>query len=214
MTRGVVRTGAFVTAGIFLVVGCSGGGGSDNSNKIKGAEAATHSASPSASASPGGQRPKITFPSYAKNVFEGQQTGDPKKDAVLADNAQRVNSIDDAIFQGKADTPALDFYSTGPAIGSAMAFIKGWVTHRETWVGVTRYFDRKVSFRDDGAAVVIYCSDESKAYIKDEKTGKVDRSPATSDAYVLYNTRLVKSNQGVWRTVDVASKRGASECQP
>ncbi|WP_371790875.1 hypothetical protein OG285_11145 [Streptomyces sp. NBC_01471] len=214
MTRGMMRTGAFATAGIFLLAGCGGGGGGDSSDKIKGADAATHSPSPSASASAGVQRPKIKFPNSAKNVFEGQHTGDPKKDAVLADNAQRVNSIDDAIFRGKTDTPTLDFYSTGPAIGSAMAFIKGWVTPGDTWVGITRYFNRKVSFRDDGAAVVIYCSDESKAYVKDGKTRKVDRSPATSDAYVLYNTRLVKSRQGVWRTVDVTSKRGASQCQP
>ncbi|WP_328377234.1 hypothetical protein OHB13_13320 [Streptomyces sp. NBC_00440] len=213
MTRGKVRTGAFATAGIFLLVGCSGNGGSDNSNKIKGAEAAPHSASPSASASPGVQRPKITLPSSTKNVFEGQHTGDPKKDAVLADNARMVNSEDDAISRGKTDTPALDFYSTGAAIGSAQVYIKGWVADGATWIGTTRYFDRKVSFRSDGAAVVIYCSDESKAFIKD-KTGKVDRSPATSDAYVLYNTRLTKSGQGVWRTVDVDSKRGAAECQP
>ncbi|WP_406154432.1 hypothetical protein OG217_24300 [Streptomyces sp. NBC_01023] len=214
MTRGMVRTGAFVTAGIFLVVGCSGGGGSDNSNKIKGADAATHSASPSASSSSGVQRPKITLPSSVKNVFEGQHTGDPKKDAVLADNARMVNSQDDAIARGKTNTPALDFYSTGAALVSGQAFVKGWVADGDTWVGTTRYFDRRVSFRSDGAAVVIYCSDEGKAYVKDGKTGKVDRSPATSDAYVLYNTRLVKSDQGVWRTVDVASKRGASECQP
>ena len=133
---------------------------------------------------------------------------------MLSDNEQRVNSIDDAIFRGKVETPALDFYSTGTALGSAADFVKGWVDDGDTWVGTTRYFNRKVSFRDDGAAVVIYSSDESAAFVKDGKTGKVDRSPATDDAYVLYNTRLVRSGQGVWQTVDVASKRAAPECRP
>ncbi|MET9530743.1 hypothetical protein ABZY02_09235 [Streptomyces sp. NPDC006649] len=214
MTRGMMRTGAFATAGIFLLAGCGGGGGGDSSDKIKGADAATHSPSPSASASAGVQRPKITLPSRVKNVFEGQHTGDPKKDAVLADNARMVNSQDDAIARGKTDTPALDFYSTGAALVSAQVFVKEWVANGDTWGGVDRYYNRRVSFRADGAAVVIYCSDESKAYFTDGKTGKVERSPGKSDAYTLYNTRLVKSPQGVWRTVDVTSKEGASQCQP
>jgi hypothetical protein len=81
-------------------------------------------------------------------------------------------------------------------------------------VGTTRFFDRKATFATDGSAAVIYCSDETKAFLKDRKTGKVDNSPNDANSYVLYNTRLEKNAQGIWQTVSVVSDRGASQCQP
>lgn len=213
----MVRTGAIATAGIFLLAGCGGGGGGDSSNKIKGADGASHSATPSPSASSSGvKRPEITLPSSAKNVFEGEHTGDPKKDSVLADNARMVNSLDDAIFRGKEFTSAIGLYNTGPALRSATDYVKDWVKDRDTWVGTTRYYDRKVTFLKDGSAAVTYCGDESKAFTKSGKTGKVDRSLPSdpSVGYVLYNSRLVKSHAGVWQTIGFASKSGAEQCQP
>ncbi|MEV0635296.1 hypothetical protein AB0I77_10090 [Streptomyces sp. NPDC050619] len=55
----------------------------------------------------------------------------------------------------------------------------------------------------DNGAYVTYCSDESKAYIKNKKTGKDDREPETANSYVLYSTELTRNADGVWRTTDV-----------
>ena len=218
MARLTMPAAGMSVAALILLTACGGGGGDNGSDKIQTTQTSTPSRTPSAtasaSASSGVQRPKITFPSYAKNVFEDQHTGDLKKDTVLADNAGWINSTDDAIFRGQGNSPALYFYSGGTALRSESDYVKSWVSSGDTWVGITRYFDRKVTFLGDGSAAVIYCSDESKAYTKSGKTGKVDRSPATRNAYVLYNTRLVESKQGVWQTVDVTSKPGAEQCQP
>ncbi|MET7940525.1 hypothetical protein [Streptomyces sp. NPDC005302] len=215
------RPRLFATAAVgataaLLLTACGGGADESKGNdKIAGADTGEKtSASPSASTSEPAGRPKITFPSDARNVFEGQKTGDAKKNAVLADNAQRINSVDDAIFRGSVNTEALGFYSAEGALDSARSFVKGYLDDNRSWTGITRYFDRQVSFRSDGSAVVIYCSDESKSFLTNRKTNKAEKTPTSADSYVLYNTKLVKNADGVWQTTNVISKRGADQCQP
>ncbi|MEU4925868.1 hypothetical protein AB0G54_05065 [Streptomyces yokosukanensis] len=213
--RLLTTAAAGVTAAL-LLTGCGGGGGGSKSNdKIPGADAGgSASASPSASASTSADRPKIVFPSGAKNVFEDQKTGDVTKDAVLADSALSVNSMDDAIFKGSASTKALGFYHTGKALEAAITYVQGYLDKRYTWIGTTRYFDRKVTLSRADAAYVTYCSDESKSFLKDRKTGKVQNTPTSADSYVLYHTSLAKNAEGVWQTTNIVSNRGDKACQP
>jgi hypothetical protein len=215
VTRRTAPAAALTAAALILLTACGGGGGNSGSDKIQATQPASTkpSASPSASTTPGVQRPVITFPAYAKNVFEDQPTGDPKKDAVLADNAQSVNSVDDAIFRHTLDSPALRFYNKGSALQGALDYVRGYVAKNDSWAGTTRFFKRQVTFRSDGAASLICCSDESKSWITNPKK-TVHHTPATADSYVLYNARLEKNVQGVWQTVNVLSKRRAPECQP
>ncbi|WP_150136108.1 hypothetical protein [Streptomyces hyaluromycini] len=210
------------TAGVaaaLLLAGCGGGdGGSSKSNdKIAGADTgASASASPSASATSADTagRPKITFPSDAKNVFEDAKTGDATKDAVLADSALGVNSVDEAIFKGSTGTKALGFYHSGKALESSITYVQGFIDDSDTWIGEIRFFDRKVTLSGAKQAYVTYCSDESKAFVKNKKTKKVDRNSATSNSYVLYHTVLTKNADGVWQTTDIVSNRGDKACQP
>ncbi|MFI7394757.1 MULTISPECIES: hypothetical protein [Streptomyces] len=186
-------------------------------DKIAGADTgdkASVSPSPSPSQTSAGSRPEITFPSDVKNVFEGGGTGDAKKDAVLKDSSLAVNAVDEAIFKGSTGTKALGYYNTEKALSSSITYVQGYIDDNDTWIGVTRYFNRKVTFSGEDQAYVTYCSDESKSYIKNKETGKVDRSAATADSYVLYNTKLAKNAVGVWQTTDIASNRGDKACQP
>ncbi|MFJ3794710.1 hypothetical protein ACIPSJ_00305 [Streptomyces sp. NPDC090088] len=206
------------TATALLLAGCGGGGDNSKSNdKIAGADTDTSSsASPSASASTADAagRPKITFPSDAKNVFEDTKTGDATKDAVLADSALGVNAVDEAIFKGSTGTKALGFYNTGKALESSITYANGFINDSDTWIGEIRFFDRKVTLSGAKQAYVTYCSDESKAFVKNKKTKKVDRNAATSRSYVLYHTTLTKNADGVWQTTDIVSNRGDKACQP
>ncbi|WUH93645.1 hypothetical protein OG900_28390 [Streptomyces sp. NBC_00433] len=197
------------------------GGGSKDDGKIKNvgtATPATTAAAPTGSASPsatGVPRPAITsFPADAKDVFEGGSTGDATKDAILADNQQWVMALDDAIFQGTAATKALGFYTAGTANDTATRYVSGYLSKNYTWTGTVRFFDRKATILGTGHAAVIYCSDESKAFLKDRKSGKIDNTPTTSDSYVLYNTDLKRNAQGVWQTDGMLQNRGAKQCQP
>ncbi|MGD1217418.1 hypothetical protein AB9Q10_03200 [Streptomyces krungchingensis] len=212
----LLTTAAVGAAAALLLTACGGSDGSSKDNdKIAGADTGSEtSASPSASATAAAGRPKITFPAGVKNVFEDQKTGDDTKDAVLADSALSVNSMDDAIFQGNVDTKALGFYNTGKALNSAITYVQGYLDKDYTWVGETRYFNRNVTLSGDGSANVSYCSDESKSFLKNRKTKKVKNTPTSADSYVLYNAKLAKNSQGVWQTTDIVSKRGAKTCQP
>jgi len=214
--RTLPAAAALAATAALLLTACGGGDDSSKANnKIAGADTRSPTAaSPSASASSTTGRPEISFPSYAKNVFEDQKTGDTTKDAVLADSALSVNSMDDAIFKGSTGTKALGFYNADKALSAAITFVQGYIDKNDTWIGETRYFDRKVTLSGDSQAYVTYCSDESKSFLKSKKTGKVDKTPTSADSYVLYHTSLSKNAQGVWQTTNIVSNRGDKACQP
>lgn len=206
---------AFLTTATLLLTACGGSDGEDDANdKIAGVDTGTTSASPSASPTEDAiERPEIKLPKDVVNVFEDGETGDPKKDEVLADNERRINSIDEAITVDAEKHPALEFYSSGDALLSAASYIKTFYDDGRSFVGTTRFYDREVTFLKDGAAVVTYCMDATKTYPMDRKTKKVDRSvKASSNDYVFYNTRLEKNADGVWQTTSVSSTAASKRC--
>ncbi|MEU5902265.1 MULTISPECIES: hypothetical protein [Streptomyces] len=218
--RPALLSAAAMAAVAALSLSACGGGGDDSkdSDKIAGADnGASTSASPSPKASDDGvDRPEIRLPKDVKNIFEGRKTGDAKKDAVLADNERRIESVDEAITGEAKGYPALKFYSAGDALLSAAKYVEGYRKDGKSFVGTTRYFNRQVTFLKGGAAAVTYCMDDTQTYPKDRKTGKVDRSsgdaPATAKDYIFYNTRLEKNDSGVWQTTRVFSEKAAKEC--
>lgn len=209
---------ALSAAAALLLTGCGGGGDdSDGKEEIAGAETGrTTSPSPSADASGSGpaDRPEITLPAGVKNTFENWKTDDPVKDAVLSDVAQTVNAVDDAILKGDTSSATVAYYRQDKALVSAQNWIKAWLDADLTWTGVTRYFAPNIKVADADTAAVVYCADESKAYNKDRKTGKVDKTPSDESPYVTYSTQLKKNDEGVWQTTEVHSKRGDKTCAP
>ncbi|MFG2790559.1 hypothetical protein [Streptomyces sp. NPDC048419] len=207
---------ALAATAAVLLTAC--GGGSDNSkNDAKTAVSkpkSETSASPRAKTSSSTDRPAITFPSDAKNVFDDRKTDDKTKAAILADSALSINAVDEAIFKGSTGTKALGFYNTGKALNSSITYVQGYIDDADTWIGETRYFDRRVTLSGADKAYVTYCSDESKSFIKNKKTHKVDRTPTTANSYVLYHTVLNRSAEGTWQTTDIVSNRGDKACQP
>ncbi|AKH83809.1 hypothetical protein AA958_18135 [Streptomyces sp. CNQ-509] len=213
MKRHPLPAAAATAAALALFLAACGGSETDSNEdeKVTGANSAKPSPSPSETEA---ARPEIKLPDDAKNVFEDWGSSDPEKDAVLRDSAQMIDSIDDAIFKGTTETEALDFYLVGAARQNATDYIKGYLDESHAWAGTTRFTVREVSKRDDGATVVIYCSDESDSYITNVKTGKpIKDSSGGSSAYVLYNTRYEKNKLGVWQMTDGISERGAEQCE-
>ncbi|CAL9446831.1 hypothetical protein [Streptomyces sp. enrichment culture] len=213
------RRSAFLTTlAVTTALTLTACGSDDTDASVKGSdkqtedESASPAPTPTASASSG--RPTITFPSDAKNIFEYEKTGDVAKDAALRDSTLSVNAVDEAIFKGSTDTEALGFYNVDRALSGAIDFVLRYIKANDTWVGETRYFDYEVKLSGDNKAYVTYCSDESKSFLKNRKTGKVDDNPATADSYVLYRAALARNTENVWQTTDVVSDRGSEKCQP
>ncbi|MEV5813977.1 hypothetical protein [Streptomyces mutabilis] len=216
-TRPTTAAAALTAAVTLLLSGCGGSDSEDSGkDKIAGADTgASASASPSPSASEDGiDRPEIKLPSDVKNVFEGDATGDPVKDAVLADNEQMINSIDEAITVDAEEHPALKFYSKDNALIAAASYVQSFYEAGTTWTGSTRYYDREVTLSGENAATVTYCGDETKSYSKDRETKEVKKTPGDADDYVSYSARVQKNADGVWQTTNVVSERGSEKCQP
>ncbi|MFI7344755.1 hypothetical protein ACIBSR_00585 [Streptomyces sp. NPDC049936] len=207
---------ALATAAALTLSACGGGDDdADGKDKIAGADTGetSASASPTTGASDSAGRPDLKVPKDMKSVFEGWKTGDTTKDAALADAQRALGSVDDAIARGDTKSKALSFYYQDDALVSEVKWVQAWLDANISWTGTIRYFDPQVTLRDEKTAVVVYCADDGKAYNKDRKTGKVDKTPASDSPYVLYNTRLEKSGEGVWVTTGLHTKRGHEQCE-
>ncbi|MGX1154906.1 hypothetical protein [Streptomyces albogriseolus] len=171
-------------------------------------------ASVSTSAATSPDRPKIELPADLELTFEGGETGDPVKDAILADNAERMRAVDAAITGTDPEGKALAFYNTGKALQAAQDWVAQFEEAGATLTGEARYYDREVTLTGDRSATLVFCADESRGFSKDKKTNEIHKTPVTATSYVLYNTRLDKNVEGVWQTSQIISTRGATQCQP
>ncbi|WP_405779618.1 hypothetical protein [Streptomyces sp. NBC_00859] len=203
-------------AATLLLAACSSGDKQSDSGKIAGADNGTKvTKSPPASPSDtAAGRPKITLAKDMQNVFEGGTTGDPVKESILHDNAQAVSAMDEAVYTRSLQKPAFGTYLAGDAAKTGALWVQGFYDDGITWTGKVRYYERRITSLKGSVATLTYCSDESKSFNKNLKTGKKSGTVSNPDDYVVfYNTRLKKNMNGVWQTTDLVSDRGASQCQ-
>ncbi|MER0447572.1 hypothetical protein ABR738_23975 [Streptomyces sp. Edi4] len=206
--------------GALVLTGCGGAGSKDAAPKESaGVSDGTPSSAPSSStpsssaAAAATDRPKVVMPADVRHVYEGGRTGDPVKDAVLADNARNLEAIDTAITGDRASTePALRFYNKDKALLAVADYIESYYAENRSFVGTTRYYRRDVTV-GGGTATLTYCADATQTYPKDRRTGKVDRSvPGSASDYTFFTERLRKNDNGVWQSFDVTSGPGADKC--
>ncbi|MGA5359119.1 hypothetical protein [Streptomyces purpurascens] len=193
--------------------------GSDDSSKnkdddkIAGADAGgPTAASPSESAPRSAGRPEIKLPSDLTMNFEGGKTGDAVKDAVLADNAERMRAVNAAIAGTDPKAKAMNFYNTGRALEAAAVWVEKFKKANLGITGTIRYYDRTVTIDGGKVASVLFCADEGKGYAKDLKTNKPKVTTPSDEDFILYNTRLEKNSDGVWQTTRIVSTAGAKQC--
>ncbi|MET9902093.1 hypothetical protein [Streptomyces sp. NPDC006446] len=214
--RSLPVAAAFAATTALLLTACGGGGDSPKDNdKIAGADQnETGSASPSASASDTVTRPDLTLPGDIKETFQGWKTGDAVKDTILADAGHAQTAVTYAVVKGDPKSEALSFYQAGSALPGSQDWVKTIVDSGSTFTGAVRYYSPKLEVFGKQSAGLSYCADESKAFNKNRKTQKVDRTPANDDSYVLYSTRLEKNDKGIWQTSKLVSERGNKICTP
>ncbi|MEU9380998.1 hypothetical protein AB0D38_08370 [Streptomyces sp. NPDC048279] len=211
--RALPVTAALVAAAGLLLTACGGGGGGSKGNdKIAGADRGDTKTSASPGTSPGAERPKITLPSDLTDTFDSWKTGDTTKDAVLDDVARRVDATNYAIAQGDPGLAALGFYYSGGALADAKDWVQSIAKDGYSITGTNRYYNARIDVFDSSSAGVVYCEDQSKAFAKVRKSGKILKTEVNDDSYVIYTTRLEKNKQGVWQTTKLASERGSKSC--
>jgi hypothetical protein len=219
MQRHLTTAAALLAAGL-LVAGCSGDGGSPEDDGIAGTETGQAQPSPTADTDPadddpepgpddGIDRPEIELPDDVINVFEEVDTDDPVELAVLADQENFINAVDEAVTSGETDRPALPFYTSGDALLAALDYISGMHDDNLSFTGTTRYYHRTLTLREEGVATTAYCIDFSGTRLVDRDTGQT--SPDSEDRY-FYATRQELNDVGVWETVYYTSEAGAPQC--
>jgi hypothetical protein len=209
--RAPTLTAATLAAAAALLLSACGSD-AQQSDTIKGAQSGA-APSPGATAADAAHRPKITLPPDVHDVFENTSTGDPTKDAIWADAAQRILAVDAATVEAEPRSPAVLFYSAGVAQASAYQLIQGYIDQGHSITGTTRYYSPDITVHG-AMASLDFCSDESKAFDKVRKSGKVLTTSVDQNSYVRNVTELQRNSSGVWQTTYVMTQRGAAECQP
>jgi hypothetical protein len=152
----------------------------------------------------------ITLPDSFQVSFENWTDSDPVKQAVLNDAKEEVRAGYAAITSNNPDSEAVAFYDTKGVVPQTKAWIKTYTDKNLTVMGKLPVFDPKVVLASNkrGAAVT-YCTDESKAYTKNRKTGEKLGNPEGTSPYVSYSISFAKNAQGVWQNTSQHGKRGA-----
>ncbi|MEU1337394.1 hypothetical protein [Streptomyces sp. NPDC005827] len=197
------------------VTGCSSDSGNSSANdKIKGADSSeSASASPSASASADKNAPSFAFPSDITVTVDRKSTGDATKDAILRDVAYSTQANIEAFGKGVGQTANMNRYFAAAAL---TYWAKRVETVKKDGLNITgdyRYYNFEVTDVVDGKmAAARYCEDQSKAYSKETKTGKVLRTKASAKSFVLYTLQAQKDSSGDWQVTQQNWKRGDASC--
>ncbi|MDT6986676.1 hypothetical protein ACFSUJ_22275 [Streptomyces lusitanus] len=208
------RTAFLTTLAVTTALALTACGSEDTDAPAQGSDKATGFETPTSSAPASAERPEIQLPADVTYTFEWPRTGNEDKDAVLSDSEQRIKAVDMAIAEQDPLHEAYRFYTEGTAAAGTEEWIQSFVDHKARTTGVTRFYDADVTVNKDGTAALVYCEDQGKAYNKFLETGKVDVTPVSKDAYVVYAATLRKNENGVWVTERLSSQRGSARCHP
>ncbi|MFF0591074.1 hypothetical protein ACFYWD_34470 [Streptomyces sp. NPDC003781] len=211
---------AFAATAALLLTACGGDGDDASSDDIKGAETGTNSASPSASASGAADtdRPDVSLPADLKLVFDFERPTDADAAAALEDAANYIRALNHGITEQDVKDPAYGFYSAAGAARYAESQIQEYVDGGWTLTGEDRYYQAKTSPVGEGekakSILVTFCEDQSKAYGKEVKTGKVHRTEESLASYQKFSLLMApQQDSPVWRAQQITVEGKAAECR-
>ncbi|MEU9447157.1 hypothetical protein [Streptomyces sp. NPDC048277] len=206
---------ALAATAALLLTAC--GGGDDSSkdkDKIAGAGAGgSGSPSPSVSASADKNAPTFAFPSDITVTVDRESTGDTTKDAILRDVAYSTQANIEAFAKGVGQTTNMNRYFAAAALTYWANRVETVKKDGLTVTGDYRYYNFEVTDVANGkSAAARYCEDQSKAYGKEIKSGKVLRTKTSNNSFVLYTLQAQKDSAGDWQVTQQNWKKGDASC--
>ncbi|MFE9704666.1 hypothetical protein [Streptomyces sp. NPDC005930] len=208
----------FAATAALLLTACGGGDEDASPDDIKGA--GTSSSSPSASASGPADvdRPDVSLPSDLKLAFDFERPSDADAAAALEDAANYVRALNHGITEQDVKDPAYGFYSAAGAARYAASQIQEYVDGGWTLTGEDRYYQATTSPVGEGekskSVLVTFCEDQSKAYGKEVKTGKVHRTAESPASYQKFSLLMApQQHSPVWRAQQITVEGKAEECR-
>ncbi|WP_328331780.1 MULTISPECIES: hypothetical protein [unclassified Streptomyces] len=213
---------SFAAAAALLLTGCGGGDKGSGNDKIAGADGgeAKKTAAPSKPATskvPGIDRPDVRLPGDVKFVFPVSHLSDPDQAAALGDAENFIRAIEHGIVKQDKNDAAYKFYSEfqSPAQEYARDQIAQHVEAGMTVTGERKYYESKVQSVDGKkTAVVTFCSDGSKLYSKNVKSGDVTRTTKSVKDFYFWQIGMSAADgvNGLWRAKEIKVQAEAAQC--
>ncbi|MFZ4136864.1 hypothetical protein [Streptomyces koyangensis] len=209
---------ALATATVLLLTAC-GGESAKPDEKIPGAgeSSAKASASPSEGAAEEIDRPEIKFPKDFRMTWESAEPAGADEKAALKDAQNYMEAINHAVVQQDPEDSVYKFYVVplSQAQEYAKKTAKAIVDGGWTVTGVMHQSQINVKKTQNGKLVnVSFCQDESAAYAKEVRTGKVLKTEASEKSHYAYSVIMQESSStdGLWQAKAVTATRGAAQC--
>ncbi|KAA0941893.1 hypothetical protein [Streptomyces apricus] len=219
--RSLPVAAALAATAALLLTACGGGDDKSSDNdKIAGADQA--SKKPSKSAEPAGaakDKPDgvdVSLPKDMNLVFDWDKPKAKNEAAAMDDAANYLRAIYRGVDKRTAEDAAVAAYSTGEGLHYAQVQINEWIKGGWTGTGTRRHFDVTTRSTTNGNSVeVAFCSDASKFYGKEVKTGKVLKTEASPKDFGYYRIIMVKfpTSDDLWQASKVFVETKAAKCQ-
>jgi len=222
--RSLPVAAALAATAALLLTACGGSGDdkSSDNDKISGADQGTEK--PKKSAEPAGaaeDKPDGVDVSLPKGmnldlVFDWDKPKAKNEAAAMDDAANYLRAMFRAVGKRTAKDAAVTAYSTGDGLHYAEVQTKEWVKGGWTATGTRRHYDATTRSTTNGNSVeVAFCSDSSKFYAKEVKTGKVLKTKPSLEDFSYFKIIMVKypTSNSLWQASKVFVEEEATKCQ-
>ncbi|MEU5703305.1 hypothetical protein [Streptomyces aurantiacus] len=219
--RSLPVTAALAATAALLLTACGGGDDKPSDNdKIAGADQG--SKKPTKSAEPAGasqDKPDgvdVSLPKDMNLVFDWDKPKAKNEAAAMDDAANFFRAIYRGVDKRTIKEAAVTTYATGEGLRYAQVQIGDRLDGDWTATGTRRYYDVSTRSASNGKSVeVAFCSDASKFYGKEIKTGKVLKTEPSPRDFSLFKVIMVKFPTGddLWQASKVFVEEKAAKCQ-
>ncbi|MFF0364372.1 hypothetical protein [Streptomyces fungicidicus] len=222
MKRRTLPIAAAFAAATLMLTACGGGDDkSGDSDKIAGTGQGTEKPSKSAepSGAPAEAKPDgvdVSLPADMNLVFDWEKPKDGNEAAAMEDAANYLRAIYRGVDKRTTKDAALAAYATGEGLHYGEVQINEWIKGGWTATGTRRHYDATTRSASNGNSVEIaFCSDASKFYGEEVKTGKVLKTEPSLKDFGHYEIIMVKvpTGEGLWQASKVYVETGAKKCQ-
>lgn len=206
---------AFAAAAILMLTACEG------SDKTAGVEQGTAKRSESAkpSGAPAQDKPDgmdVSLPADMNLVFDWGKPKDKNEAAAMEDAGNCLRSIYRGVDKRTTKDAALIAYATGEGLHYGEVQINEWIKGGWTATGTRLHYDATTRSASNGSSVeVAFCSDASKFFGKEVKTGKVLKTKPSLKDFGYYKIIMVKvpSGDSLWQASKVFVETKATKCR-
>lgn len=219
MTRSTLPAAVVLAVSVGLLLTACGGGDSNSADKIQPSGTASPSAAASTSATPtatssGSAAPVFDLPSDITVKFEGFDSTDPTKKAVLTGATYAAQAVlEMEAKQYTKVTPNFSRFFTGSFGAEFADTVLSQNADGSLITGYYHYYSPVVKSIGNGNVSVQYCEDQRKAYAKDAKTGAVSVTTPSLNDFEQWTLLMTKADSGEWTVYNHTWVQAVKSCE-